>query len=135
MLLTARAAKYRNCSNLALTIKIATAQSKKYLNPLHFKPPETVPFSILLCLTPDDFTCQGKSPEWQRVNPFPTTPAKTVHFSILLCLTPDDFTCQRKSPEWQRVNPFPTTPAKTVHFSILLCLTPDDFNYLSREES
>ena len=24
--------------------------------------------SILLCLTPDDFTCQGKSPEWQRVN-------------------------------------------------------------------
>ena len=32
-----------------------------FINPSHFWPPKTVPFRILLCLTPNDFTCQGKS--------------------------------------------------------------------------
>ena len=32
------------------------------------RPAKTVPFVILFCLTPDDFTCQGRSSERQRVN-------------------------------------------------------------------
>ena len=32
------------------------------------RPAKTVPFVILLCLTPDDFTCQWRASGWERVN-------------------------------------------------------------------
>ena len=32
------------------------------------RPAKTGPFIILLCLTPDDFTCQGRASGWERVN-------------------------------------------------------------------
>ena len=31
------------------------------------RPAKTVPFVILLCLTPDDFTCQWRASGWERV--------------------------------------------------------------------
>ena len=73
-----------------------------------------VDFSILLCLTPDDFTCQGESPRLGKSYFVVKTISLTlsclyhsymndVDFSILLCLTPDDFTCQWESP-WMGKN-------------------------------
>ena len=51
---------------------------------------KTGSFVILLCLTPDNFTHQGRASGWESVNPFPPRSAKTGPFVILLCLTPDD---------------------------------------------
>ena len=39
-----------------------------FLNPFPLRPAKTVPFVILLCLTPDDFTYQGRASGWERVN-------------------------------------------------------------------
>ena len=63
---------------------------------------KTVPFVILLCLTPDDFTRQGRSSGWERVKWTP--PAKTVPIVILLYLTADDFTHQERASGWETVN-------------------------------
>jgi hypothetical protein len=60
-------------------------------------------FIILLCLMPDDFTCQGESAATQWVN----LPMHLVHllmhpyFIVLLCLMPDDFICQMGSADIQ----------------------------------
>ena len=59
---------------------------------------------ILLCLAPDNFTCQGRASGGKGLtgsicpslflNPFSPRLAKTVPFVSLLCLMPDKFTCQ-----------------------------------------
>jgi hypothetical protein len=50
-------------------------------------------FIILLCLTPDDFTCQGESAVSQWVNQHSVNPlSSAAPFIILFCLTPDNFT-------------------------------------------
>ena len=77
------------------------------------RPAKTVPFVILLCLMPDDFTDQWRASRWERVNWAYLTilflnlssprPSQTVPFLILLCLTPDNFTCQWRVSEWERV--------------------------------
>ena len=68
------------------------------------RPAETIPFVILLCLMPDDFTRQWRATGWERVdwaylpilflNLSSPRPAKTIPFVILLCLMPDDCTHQ-----------------------------------------
>ena len=77
-------------------------------------PAQTVPFVILLCLTPDNFTRQWRASGWERVNwaylPIlflnlsSPRPAKTIPFVILLCLMPDNFTRQWRASGWERVN-------------------------------
>jgi hypothetical protein len=52
--------------------------------------PDAPYFISLLCLMPDDFTCQGESP----VNPFLSGNAPYV--TSLLCLTPDDLLVRGK---------------------------------------
>ena len=42
-----------------------------FLNPFSPRPAKTVPFVILLCLTPDDFTRQGRASGWERVTTGP----------------------------------------------------------------
>ena len=89
-----------------------------YFNYFPSKLAKTVPVVILLCLTPDDFTYQGRASGCERVNwtylpvcpslflnPFSPRPAKTVHFVILLCLTPDNFT--RQGSFVKSINLFP----------------------------
>ena len=78
------------------------------------RPAKTVPFVILLCLTPDNFTHQWRASGWERVNwaylpilflnlSSPSL-AKTVPFVILLCLMPNNFTYQWRASGWERVN-------------------------------
>ena len=75
---------------------------------------KTAPFVILLCLTPDNFTRQGRASGWERVNwtylpissltfSLPDRP-KLAPFVILLCLMPDNFTRQGIASGWERVN-------------------------------
>ena len=76
-------------------------------NPFPPRPAKTSPFTILLCLMPDDCTHQGRASAWELVNwaycicpslflnPFPLRPAKTgplLFYSS--CLTSDNFTHQ-----------------------------------------
>jgi hypothetical protein len=71
--------------------------------------PDVPYFSILLCLTPDDFTCQVESAATQWVNQLQTAHMRydllTMHPTLvlfLLCLiTPDDFTRQVESAATQ----------------------------------
>ena len=84
-----------------------------FLNPFPPRLAKTIPFVILLCLMPDDFTRQWRASGWERVNwaylPIlflnlsSPRPAKTVPFVILLCLMPDDFTCQGRASGWESV--------------------------------
>ena len=41
--------------------KVQHKTMRMTINPFPATPATIVPFNILLCLTPDDFTCQGKS--------------------------------------------------------------------------
>ena len=68
------------------------------------RPAKTVPFVILLCLMPDDFTHQWRASGWESVNwaylPIlflnlsSPRPAKTIPFQLFYCLTPANFTRQ-----------------------------------------
>ena len=63
-------------------------------------PPTTSPFSVfsvLPCLMPGNFTCQGRSSSNERVNH--NCPAS----NILLCLRKYNFTCQSRSSHSERV--------------------------------
>ena len=83
--------------------------------PFSPRPAKTVHFVILLCLTPDNITRQGRASGWERVNwtystcpslflnPFSPRLAQTVPFVSLLCLTLYDFTCQGRASGWERV--------------------------------
>ena len=94
-----------------------------FLNPLPPSPAKTIPFVILLCLTPDDFTRQERAvsrmervitePIWPSLflKPFPSRSAKTVPFFILLCLTPDDFTRRERASGWERIKRTSTVTA------------------------
>ena len=60
---------------LKLNIALSTtpeSQSSAHHSSLTLFPPidrsKTIPFFILLCLTPDDFTRPGRTPGWSRVN-------------------------------------------------------------------
>ena len=87
---------------------------EKALNLFSPRPAKTIPFVILPCRTPDDFTCPWRASGWERVNlaylPIlflnlsSPRPAKTVPFVILPCRTPDDFTRQWRASGWERVN-------------------------------
>ena len=98
-------------------MEIIVCSNCEMLTTEHFPPKQakTVPFTILICLTPDNFTHQWRASGWERVNwaylpislflnPFPPRLAKTVPFIILICLTPDNFTCQGRASGWERVN-------------------------------
>ena len=61
------------------------------------RPAQTVPFVILLCLTPDDFTRQWRASGWEMVNPFSPRPSKTDPYINLFCLPLDDFTHQGRA--------------------------------------
>ena len=73
--------------------------------------PDVPYFIILLCLMPDNFTCQGESAATQWVNlticPYnPVTPlsGNLPRCTLLLSLMPDDFTHQGESAATQWVN-------------------------------
>jgi hypothetical protein len=62
-------------------------------------------FVVLLCQTPDDFTCQEESAQIGLIRQCPLSLPITMcpvyplnsnvpHFIILLCLMPRDFTCE-----------------------------------------
>ena len=92
---------------------LTSSSGVRQTNRFSLRPGQTVPFVILLCLMPDDFTCQWRASGWERVN-WAYLPilflnlssprlAKTAPFVILLCLTPDDFTRQWRASGWERV--------------------------------
>ena len=65
--------------------------STEHFNPFPPRPTKIGPFNILLCLTPDDFTHQGKASGWKRVNcicpsvflnPFLPRPAPSLFYSV-----------------------------------------------------
>ena len=53
----------RTCDLMYSTM---TLRKQHNFNPA--RPAKTGPFIILLCLTPDDFTCQGRASVSERVN-------------------------------------------------------------------
>ena len=60
-------------------------------NPFTPRPAKTDPFSILICLTPDNFTCQWRASGWERL---------TRPIGLSLFLNPfsplDLLTCRRE---------------------------------------
>ena len=54
---------------------------------------KTAPFVILLCLTPDDFTCQGRASGWERVKSICDFLAFFSHIFLIVCFSPEQDMC------------------------------------------
>ena len=55
-----------------------------FLNLFSPTPAKTVAFVILFCVTPDDFTRQGRASGWELVNPFINSPVHAfIHIRIV----------------------------------------------------
>ena len=57
-----------------------------FLNLSSPRPAKTVPIVILLCLTPDDFTCQWRASGWERVNEYYYFYLKIIWGSLIAVL-------------------------------------------------
>ena len=125
------------------------AQFPPVLVHFNFFPPEpakTALFIILLCLTPDDFTRQGRTSGWERVTwaylHIPLQPPQTTLFIILLSNARQFYSSRESlkkgkshlglSAHLSHLTLSLFNRPQTTLFIILLCLMPDNFTRQER---